>query len=288
MFPEFHLRTLTSVPSMSLSVKSRDGKLFIITLDSGATVSFMSKKLCVELGLDIRPNGQLATLADPKFRVKSVGEVDCVVTECTSATAMLRLRALVLEELAVDCYGGTTLHLDNHLVPDLTTSTVWAHGFRFAFRVPPHNQQALPPPSISTDPFVCSTPSSSMPPTAAPLQIDTTTPPTSSPNKSSPTPSPQETLKPTGEPILMTAAKTLLPEGYYNLPLQGTSLASSVLVLPPTPLILDRTESAEGAGSKRTCFGLRGIEGRSVCSAIGITLKWVFLECERGLVVRLM
>ena len=133
MFPQFHLRTLTSVPSMPLAVKSREGNLFIITLDSGATVSFMSKRLCIELGLDIRPNGQLATLADPKFRVKSVGEVDFVVMECSTGTALRRLRALVLEELAVDCYGGTTLHLDNHLVPDITTSTIWAHGYRFAW-----------------------------------------------------------------------------------------------------------------------------------------------------------
>ena len=149
MFTQFHLRTLTSVPSMPLAVKSKDGKTFTITLDSGATVSFMSRELCIRLGLEIRPNGQLATLADPNFSVKSVGEVDFVVTECTSGTALLRVRALVLEKLAVECYGGTTLHLDNHLVPDLAMSIIWAHGFRFAFKVPPHNRQAMPPPSIT-------------------------------------------------------------------------------------------------------------------------------------------
>ena len=222
---------------MPLAVKSVSGKFFTITLDSGANVSFMSKQLCVSLGLEIRPNGQLATLADPQYSVKSVGEVDFVVTECTSGTALLRVRALVLEKLAVPCYGGTTFHLDNHLVPDITTSTIWAHGFRFAFQIPPHNQQAMPPPSISTDPFVCSTPSSSKPP-MKPLQVDAhPTPATPSPSPPTSTPSPLEIIKPTGEPILMKAAKTLLPEGSYNLPLQGTSLASSVLVLPPTPRI---------------------------------------------------
>ena len=125
---------------MSLDVRSWEGKPFTITLDSGATVSFISKQLCTKLGLEIRPNGQLATLADPQYRVKSVGEVDFVVTESTSGKALLRVRALVLEKLAVDCYGGTTLHLDNHLVPDITSSTVWAHGFQFAFHVAPHNQ----------------------------------------------------------------------------------------------------------------------------------------------------
>ena len=171
-----------------------------------------------------------------------------MVTECTSGTALLRLRALVLEELSVDCYGGTTLHLDNHLVPDITTSTIWAHGFRYAFRVPHHNRQAVPPPSISTDPFVCSTPSSSMPLGAAPLQVqasptlDPPSPPLS-PSPPSPNQSPPQTMKPNGEPILMKAAKTLLQEGSYTLPLQGTCLASSVLVLPPTPGILSDVSS---------------------------------------------
>ena len=220
---------------MPLAVKSVNGKLFTITLDSGANVSFMSKQLCISLGLEIRPNGQLATLADPQYRVKSVGEVDFVVTECTSGTALLRVRALVLEKLAVPCYGGTTFHLDNHLVPDITTSTIWAHGFRFAFQIPPHNQHAMPPPSISTDPFVCSAPPSSKPPTK-PSQVDACpTPATPSPSSPTSTPSPPAIIKPAGEPILMKRAKTLLPDGSYSIPLQGTSLASSVLVMPPTP-----------------------------------------------------
>ena len=154
MFTQFHLRTLTSVPSMPLAVKSKDGKTFTITLDSGATVSFMSRELCIRLGLEIRPNGQLATLADPNFSVKSVGEVDFVVTECTTGKILLRMRALVMDQLAVDCYGGTTFHLDNHLVPDITSSLVWAHGFRACFHVAPHNQLALPPPSITNDPHM--------------------------------------------------------------------------------------------------------------------------------------
>ena len=41
----------------------------------------------------------------------------------------------------------------------------------------------------------------------------------------------------------MKAAKTLLQEGSYTLPLQGTCLASSVLVLPPTPGILSDVSS---------------------------------------------
>ena len=53
-------------------------------------------------------------------------------------------------------------------------------------------------------------------------------------------------------------------------------------------LIFDRIESGDGAGRSRACFGFRGKEGCSVCSAIGITLKWVFLGCVRGLLVWLI
>ena len=241
---------------MPLAVRSRDGKTFTITLDSGATVSFISKELCVTLGLEIRPNGQLATLADPKFSVKSVGEVDFVVTECTSGTALLRVRALVLDQLSVQCYGGTTLHLDNHLVPDITMSLIWAHGFRFAFKVPPHNQLAMPPPSISTDPFVCSLPPSSMSLAAASQEATAPTAPPSPP-KPSPSQSPQD-IKPTGEPVLMKAAKTLLPDGNYPIPLQGTSLASSVLILPPSPRTTKDNSYQEPEWTPQVCSVVSG------------------------------
>ena len=237
---------------MPLAVKSKDGKTFTITLDSGATVSFMSRDLCIRLGLEIRPNGQLATLADPNFSVKSVGEVDFVVTECTSGTALLRVRALVLEKLAVECYGGTTLHLDNHLVPDLAMSTIWAHGFRFAFKVPPHNQQAMPPPSISTDPFVCSVPPS-MSLAAVSQQVTAPTTTATSPSTS------LTDINPAGESILMKAARTLLPDGNYPIPLKGTnSLASSVLVMPPTPRTTKDNSSQEPGWSPQVCSVVSG------------------------------
>ena len=209
---------------MVLSV-TNFGKSFSITLDSGATVSFISKRLCEMLGLEIRPNGQLATLADPRYQVRSIGEVDCIVTEKTTGKALLRLRALVMDRLAVDCYGGTTFHLDNHLVPDITLSLVRAHGDRFVFHLPPHGKKAVPPPcfSVATDPFICSTPaplSSLILPTGPEVEETRDEVPVS---------------KPTGESILMRASKTLLPEGTYSIPLKTSVNASSVIIQPSTP-----------------------------------------------------
>ena len=92
------------VPSMVLMVKFR--KLsFPVTFDNGATVSFMRVDLARALGLKFKPNGQLASLADSRYRIKSLGEVNFIVTEVSTGKALLRIRALIMENLAVPCYG---------------------------------------------------------------------------------------------------------------------------------------------------------------------------------------
>jgi len=73
------LNRITPVPSQILQVTYRD-KLLNITLDSGATVSYIKFDKAVELGIDIFPNSQLALLADKKTRMASIGEVDFIVT----------------------------------------------------------------------------------------------------------------------------------------------------------------------------------------------------------------
>ena len=50
-----------------------------ITLDSGATVSYLRYTKATELGITILPNNQLALLADQKTRMASLGEVDFIV-----------------------------------------------------------------------------------------------------------------------------------------------------------------------------------------------------------------
>ena len=52
-----------------------------------------------------------------------------------------------------------------------------------------------------------------------------------------------------GESILMKAAKSVLPDGTYSIPLKGTASASSVLILPTTPLI----DSSQPAWDPQVC-----------------------------------
>ena len=95
------------VPSMVLMVKFR--KLsFPVTFDNGATVSFMRVDLARALGLKFKPNGQLASLADSRYRIKSLGEVNFIVTEVSTGKVLLRIRALIMENLAVPCYGAVS------------------------------------------------------------------------------------------------------------------------------------------------------------------------------------
>ena len=96
------LNTIIPIPSAKLTVTYK-GATFSVTLDSGATVSFISLALVRHLKLPIQPNGQLAQLAIPKIRATSLGEIDIVAIEATTGKVCLRLRALVMPSLSVPC-----------------------------------------------------------------------------------------------------------------------------------------------------------------------------------------
>ena len=111
------LRSIIPIPSLFLRVSFGPHR-FDIILDGGATVSFITLRLALALKLQVLPNGELARLADRRFTIQSRGEVDFCVVEI-STRAALRVRALVMENLAVDCYGGTTFQFDNDVVPHI-------------------------------------------------------------------------------------------------------------------------------------------------------------------------
>ena len=131
---------------------------FNITIDGGATVSFLKTEMATALGLNITPNAELAKLADKRHRVQSKGEVDFCVTEVTTS-AQLRVRALVMDHLAVDCYGGTTFLNDNYVVTNLVTSTIFMHGGKFKVTRPPKQPHVRHPP-----PFLLAPPHAAVPP----------------------------------------------------------------------------------------------------------------------------
>ena len=209
------LSIITPLPHLVLPA-SFEGNHINITLDSGANVAFISMRCVTRLGLPIMPNGQLTQLAIPKYRDTSKGEVDFTVTEGTTGTAQLRIRALILLELSCEIYGGQTFHHDNGIVANISKSTVSLHDGVFVIQLPHHNRERHPPASIYK-PIACSS-------SAVPLPI-----------QKGPKSVPSLSPSPSGEPILMKDAQSLLPNGTYSIPLQRASLAASVLILPPTP-----------------------------------------------------
>ena len=147
-----HLGAIKPLPSQTLEVKY-SAEVFKIDLDSGATVSFLRLDVAKLLQLSIKPNGQLAILADKKSRMQSLGEIDILVTENETGTVVLRLRALIVETLGVACYAGQTFHLDNGVVADVTQKTIsFHHGRHVIHQENKYGQlQAYPPPYLTVD-----------------------------------------------------------------------------------------------------------------------------------------
>ena len=98
------LNRLTPIPSQMFLVHFNQHPLRI-TLDSGATVSYIRMSEVSRLGINVMPNNQLALLADRQTRMASIGEIDVTVQV---GKINLRLRALVMHNLQADCFGGTT------------------------------------------------------------------------------------------------------------------------------------------------------------------------------------
>ena len=138
------------VPSQAMTVAL--GSIhFKIDLDTGATVSFISRQTVETLQIEVKPNGQLAILADKKSRMRSMGEIDIILTETSTQDVLLRLRALVVNELGVECYGGQTFMLDNGIVGDVSLGTISLHHGRFVIKQnqPNLHSIAYPPPYLS-------------------------------------------------------------------------------------------------------------------------------------------
>ena len=115
-----HLNTIIPYPSQVLRVLFQYIHI-PITLDSGATVSYILYDLVKRMAIPIHPNNQLAALADGTTKKSSLGEIDISVSV---SGHKLRLRALVMKHLHVPCFGGTTFHRDNEIVANLNEDTI--------------------------------------------------------------------------------------------------------------------------------------------------------------------
>ena len=117
------MNRITPVPSQILTVYYNDQPLNI-TLDSGATVSFIRLSVAIALNCTILPNTQLALLADEKTRLAALGEINITLSR---ANFSVLLRALVVKNLQADCFGGTNFHKDNDIETRITTGQIKVH-----------------------------------------------------------------------------------------------------------------------------------------------------------------
>ena len=101
---------------------------FHITLDSGATVSFVRKSYADKHNIPILPNNQLALLADDKTRMTSLGEIDIKLQR---GPLEVRLKALVMDKLQADCFGGTTFHFENDVQAKIRTREIKVNKHTF-------------------------------------------------------------------------------------------------------------------------------------------------------------
>ena len=224
------------VPSQSFDVKlydaSRSLRTFRIDLDSGATVSFIRLDLAKLLQINISPNGQLAILADKKSRMQSLGEVDILVIEDSTGHIVLRLRALVVENLGVHCYGGQTLHLDNQIVGDVSQKTISFHGGRFKIIQSTVHAVAHPPPvlslkhdhgtatlsTVSATEVVCTSPDTSSTPDQFESEMNV------------------NSLK--SKTIAIKPSKYLLPLGIYDIKVDQEHASSNTILIVPQPPVI--------------------------------------------------
>ena len=132
------------IPSQILLATYQSSSLEI-TLDTGATVSYIRLSDAKRLGLTFMPNDQLALLADEKTRMASLGEVDFL--SYVNRDIVLRVRALIMKNLQAPCFGGTTFHADNDVTARIKTGEVLIHNkFLVKQSNPVVNFPLFPPP----------------------------------------------------------------------------------------------------------------------------------------------
>ncbi len=145
---------LTPIPSQILTLFYKEHP-FHITLDSGATVSFIRKSYADKHDIPILPNNQLALLADDKTRMTSLGEIDIKLKR---GPLEVRLKALVMEKLQADCFGGTTFHYENDIQAKIRSREIKVNKHTF----PQTNEHLhLPEPSSSLSTAVVKAPTHS-------------------------------------------------------------------------------------------------------------------------------
>ena len=110
-----------------------------ITIDSGATTSFITEKVCNELKIEMKPTGKLIRLGDGCTTLAAIGEID---TTFHREKWTVVFRAIVVKTLSSDIYGGMTFLIDNDISLRPKTGEIKIHN---KFVIYQTNTMMLPP-----------------------------------------------------------------------------------------------------------------------------------------------
>ena len=115
---------ISPVPSQILTLFQND-KIVHVDIDSGCWVSCVKAEFVKSMSWKIQPNSQLAKLADDKTILKSIGEVDEILTR---NNWKVHFKALVLTELHTNVIGGNNFLKDNQIEQSIHNKTITVHG----------------------------------------------------------------------------------------------------------------------------------------------------------------
>ena len=118
------LNYISPVPSQILTLFQKD-RIVHVDIDSGCWVSCVRADFAKSMSWRIQPNSQLAKLADDKTVLKSLGEIDEVLTR---NNWKVQFKALVLPELHTEVIGGNNFLRDNHIEQSIHNRTITIHG----------------------------------------------------------------------------------------------------------------------------------------------------------------
>lgn len=104
---------------------TKDGNPIDITLDGGATGSFIKHSVAVQNNFKIWPNFQSAGLADSKTSVRSIGYVEEVFYRDKWS---VKFKGLVVENLKANVYGGQPFMIENDVIQRPAKSIITVLG----------------------------------------------------------------------------------------------------------------------------------------------------------------
>ena len=120
-----NVKTLTPQPSQILTVFTKHGDPLDITLDGGATGSFIKHSCAIKHNFKIWPNNQSAGLADSKTNVKSIGYVEETLYRDKWS---VKFKGLVVKDLKADVYGGQPFMIENDIIQRPAKHIITVHG----------------------------------------------------------------------------------------------------------------------------------------------------------------